>query len=74
MGPSSAIASGTPILFVPGAADNGSRGFITMAWHQDLIGRPVYALTFAHPHGDAFEQAELIADAIARFHTDRLAQ
>lgn len=66
VGPSSAIASGTPILFVPGAADNGSRGFITMAWHQDLIGRPVYALTFAHPHGDAFEQAELIADAIAR--------
>lgn len=66
VGPSSAIASGTPILFVPGAADNGSRGFITMAWHQDLIGRPVYALTFAHPHGDAFEQAEQVADAIAR--------
>lgn len=66
VGPSAAIASGTPILFVPGAADNGSRGFITMAWHEDLLGRPVYALTFAHPHGDAFEQAEAIADAIAR--------
>lgn len=66
VGPSSAIASGTPILFVPGAADNGSRGFITMAWHEDLLGRPVYAITFAHPHGDAFEQAEQVADAIAR--------
>lgn len=66
VGPSAAIAAGTPILFVPGASDNGSRGFITMAWHEDLLGRPVYALTFAHPHGDAFEQAEQIADAIAR--------
>ncbi len=66
VGPSAAIAQGTPILFVPGAADNGSRGFITMAWHEDLLGRPVYALTFAHPHGDVFEQAEQIADAIAR--------
>ncbi len=66
VGPSAAVASGTPILFVPGVGDNGSRGFITMAWHEDLLGRPVYAMTFAHPHGDAFEQAELIADAIAR--------
>ena len=66
VGPSAAIASGTPILFVPGAADNASRGFITMAWHEDLLGRPVYAITFAHPHGDEFQQAEEIADAIAR--------
>lgn len=66
IGPSSAIASGTPILFVPGAGDNGSRGFITMAWHEDLLGRPVYALTFAHSHGDVFQHAEQIADAIAR--------
>ncbi|MBM4368870.1 MAG: hypothetical protein FJ102_21830 [Deltaproteobacteria bacterium] len=66
VGPSAAIASGTPVLFVPGAADNGSRGFITMAWHEDLLGKPVYAMTFAHPHGDVFQQAEQIADAIAR--------
>ncbi len=66
VGPSAAIASGTPVLFVPGAADNGSRGFITMAWHEDLLGKPVYAMTFAHPHGDAFQQAEQVADAIAR--------
>lgn len=66
LGPSMAIAKGTPILFVPGAADNASRGFVTMAWHEDLLFRPVFALTFAHPHGDVFEQAELVADAIAR--------
>ena len=61
-----ATASGTPILFVPGAGDNASRGFVTMATRMDLSGRPVYALTFSHPHGDVFEQAEIIADAIAR--------
>ncbi len=66
VGPSAAVASGTPILFVPGAGDNGSRGFITMAWHEDILGRPVYALTFAHPHGDVYQQAEQVADAIAR--------
>ena len=66
VGPSSALASGTPNLFVPGAGDNASRGFVVMATHFDLLNRPVYALTFAHPHGDVFQQAELIADAIAR--------
>lgn len=66
VGPSAAIAGGTPILFVPGAADNGSRGFVTMAWHFDLMGRSAYSMTFAHPHGDVFEQAEMIANAIAR--------
>ncbi len=66
VGLSEIAAQGTPILFVPGAGDNGSRGFITMATHMDLEGRPVYSLTFAHPHGDAFMQAEMIADAIAR--------
>ena len=59
-------ASGTPILFVPGAGDNASRGFIAMATHMDEVGRPVFALTFAHPHGDVFMQAEMVADAIAR--------
>ncbi len=61
-----ATASGTPILFVPGAGDNASRGFVTMATKMDWAGRPVYAITFAHPHGDVFEQAEIVADAIAR--------
>ena len=66
MGPRETIATGTPILFVPGAGDNASRGFITMATHMDELNRPVYALTFAHPHGDVFMQAELVANAIAR--------
>ncbi|MCP4805817.1 MAG: hypothetical protein GY913_03245 [Proteobacteria bacterium] len=60
------VAQGTPILFVPGAGDNGSRGFITMATKLDLESRPVFVLTFAHPHGDVFMQAEVVADAIAR--------
>ncbi len=67
MGLNEANASGTPILMVPGAGDNASRGFITMAHRlNNNTGRPVYALTFAHPHGDVFRQAEAIADAIAR--------
>ncbi|MCB9766232.1 MAG: hypothetical protein H6739_41035 [Alphaproteobacteria bacterium] len=66
MGVHEATATGTPILFVPGAGDNGSRGFITMATNLDADGRPVYAITFAHPHGDVFQHAEVIADAIAR--------
>ena len=66
MAPHEATGWGTPILFVPGAGDNASRGFVTMATHMDMTGRPVYALTFAHPHGDVFMQAEAVADAIAR--------
>jgi triacylglycerol lipase len=58
-------ALGTPVLYVCGAGDNGSRGFITMATHLDRLNRPVFAVTFAHPHGDAFQQAEVVADAIA---------
>jgi triacylglycerol lipase len=66
IGPNEASASGTPILLVPGAGDNGSRGFVTLATKMDQAGRPVYAITFAHPHGDVFMQAEAVADAIAR--------
>lgn len=58
-------AVGTPVLYVCGAGDNGSRGFITMATHLDRRNRPVFAITFAHPHGDVFQQAEAVADAIA---------
>ena len=66
IGPNEASASGTPILLVPGAGDNGSRGFVTLASKMDQAGRPVYAITFAHPHGDVFMQAEAVANAIAR--------
>ncbi len=65
VGPSIGLATGTPIVFVPGAGDNASRGFITLAAHMDIAGRPVFALTFATPHGDVFQHAELLADAIA---------
>lgn len=65
VGPDIALATGTPILFVPGAGDNASRGFITMASHFDYAFRPVFAVTFPHPHGDVFQQAELVADAVA---------
>ncbi len=66
MGPHEGVASGTPILMVPGAGDNGVRAFVTLASKLDQELRPVYALTFAHPHGDVFMQAEVIANAIAR--------
>ncbi len=65
VGPDIALATGTPILFVPGAGDNASRGFITMASHFDYDFRPVFAITFPHPHGDVFQQAEIVADAVA---------
>ncbi len=65
VGLNAAIAEGTPILMVPGAGDNGSRGFVTLATRMDRARRPVFALTFAHPHGDVFQQAEVVADAIA---------
>jgi hypothetical protein len=57
-------AEGTPILMIPGAGDNASRGFVTLATKLDRLNRPVFALTFAHPHGDLFQQAEVVADAI----------
>ena len=60
------ISEGTPILFVPGAGDNGSRGFIVMASRMNQAQRPVFVVTFAHPHGDLFMQAEVVADAIER--------
>ena len=66
VGPSELLSSGTPILMVPGAGDNGSRGFITLATKMDQAQRPVYVLTFAHPHGDVLMQAEVVANAIAR--------
>ena len=58
-------SSGTPILLVPGAGDNATRAYVTMGTRLDRTFRPVYALTFAHPHGDVLQQAEVIADAIA---------
>lgn len=63
------ISEGTPILMVPGAGDNASRGFVTLATRMDRARRPVFAMTFAHPHGDVFQQAEAVADAIEAIKT-----
>lgn len=59
-------ATGTPVLMIPGAGDNGPRAYSALAARLDAAGHPVYVLTFAHPHGDVFEQAEVVADAVAR--------
>ena len=66
IGANEATATGTPILFVHGAGDNGSRGFAGLSIHMDTRGRPVYALTFPNAQQDMFQQAEIVADAIAR--------
>jgi uncharacterized protein (TIGR03382 family) len=66
LGPSEEVATGTPILMIHGAGDNASRSFVTMATRYDRKFRPIYAITFAHPHGDVFMQAEWVANAIAR--------
>lgn len=64
-GPSAATAVGTPIVMFPGAGDNASRAYVTLATRLDRTDRPVYAVTFGHPHGDVLMQAEIVADAIA---------
>jgi triacylglycerol lipase len=60
------VLPGVPVLFVPGAGDNASRGFGTLSLAMFNRFFPVYGLTFSHPHGDVFQQAEVIADAVAR--------
>lgn len=60
-----ATSSGTPVLLVHGAGDNASRPWFTLRRELEDLGRPVYAITFAHPHGDVFMQAEAVANAIA---------
>jgi hypothetical protein len=62
-------ATGTPVLMMPGAGDNGPRAYSALAQRLDAAGHPVFVLTFAHPHGDVFEQAEVVADAVARIKT-----
>ena len=64
-GPGEATAEGTPVLFVHGAGDNASRGSSMLRPEFEAQGRPYYAITFAHPHGDVLRQAESVADAIA---------
>lgn len=71
-----------PVLLVHGAGDNATRAFThpwvfdipedgkikRPGIMQDLVkkGFAVFAITFSHPHGDNFLQAEQLANAIAR--------
>lgn len=55
-----------PVILVPGAASSASGVFPVLARAFASDGRSVFGLTFAHPHGDNFQQAEVIADAILR--------
>lgn len=75
-------AGKTPVLLVHGAGDNASRAWChpyefeaadgnnikNPGIMQYLVkqGYPVFAITFSHPHGDNFLQAQQIANAIAR--------
>ncbi len=72
----------TPVLLVHGAGDNACRGFCHpytfdipeggnidkpgIMQHLVKNGFSVFALTFSHPHGDNFLQAQQVANAIAR--------
>jgi len=65
----------TPVLLVHGAGLSANHCFADrpieqphpgLAAHLARAGRAVFAVTFAHGHGDNFRQAEAVADAIAR--------
>ena len=72
----------TPIVLVHGAGDNATRGFahpwsldlpesgvITKPGLMQYLGEKgysVFAVTFAHPHGDNFYQAQQLANVIER--------
>jgi hypothetical protein len=63
-----------PVLLVHGAGSNANQSFVGLrpdgarAMMRKLAdsGFAVFAITFAHPHGDNFLQAEALADAVAR--------
>lgn len=64
-----------PVLLVHGAGLTANHCFADrpieqpypgLAAHLAEHGRAVFAVTFAHGHGDNFRQAEIVADAIAR--------
>ncbi len=71
-----------PVLLVHGAGDNACRGFCHpfsfdlpeggnidkpgIMQHLVKNGFSVFAITFSHPHGDNFLQAQQVANAIAR--------
>ena len=55
-----------PVLLVSGASTSASGVLAVLARQLAARGRAVFALSFAHPHGDCFQQAEQVANALAR--------
>jgi len=55
-----------PVLLVPGAGASATGVMVPLARFLAAQGRSVFAVTFAHPHGDCYQQAEQLANAIAR--------
>ena len=55
-----------PVLLVPGTSSSASGVYGPLARYLAARGRAVFALSFAHPNGDCFQQAEQVANAIAR--------
>lgn len=57
-----------PVLLVPGAGTIANSVFTEgeLVPALEMAGRAVFAIGFAHPHGDNWQQAEVLANAIAR--------
>ena len=56
----------TPVLLVPGAGTNASGVLAVLARQLAADGKAVFAVSFSHPHGDCFAEAEQIRNALAR--------
>jgi hypothetical protein len=55
-----------PVLLVPGAGLSASAAFGPLARSLAGDGYAVFAISFAHPDGDCFGEAEVVVDAIDR--------
>jgi len=55
-----------PVLLIPGAGVSAGGVMAPLARFLAAEGRSVFAITFAHPHGDCYQQAEQVANAVAR--------
>ncbi|MDP7114657.1 MAG: hypothetical protein QGH45_21970, partial [Myxococcota bacterium] len=55
-----------PVILIPGAGASATGVMPPLARSLAADGHAVFALTFAHPHGDAFQQAEQLSNAVAR--------
>ena len=55
-----------PVLLVPGAGAAATGVMPPLARQLAARGWSVFAITFAHPHGDNYQQAEQVANAVAR--------